>query len=55
MWDAYSATRSPFFSKGIIRYADRYNGHVVHTEYVKSKEGGRTVKTPVIVVYAVRP
>jgi Dolichyl-phosphate-mannose-protein mannosyltransferase len=55
VWDAYSASRSPFFSKGIVRYADRYNGHVVHTEYVKAKEGGRTVKTPVIVVYAVRP
>ncbi|HEX4717379.1 MAG TPA: glycosyltransferase family 39 protein [Thermoleophilaceae bacterium] len=55
VWDAYSASRSAFFSKGIIRYADRYNGHVVHTEYVKSNEGGRTVKTPVIVVYTVRP
>jgi 4-amino-4-deoxy-L-arabinose transferase-like glycosyltransferase len=55
VWDAYSASRSPFFSKGLVRYADRYNGHVVHTEYVRSKEGGRTVKTPVIVIYSVRP
>ena len=55
VWDAYSASRSKFFSKGIVRYADRYNGHVVHTEYVTSNKGGRRVKTPVIVIYAVRP
>jgi hypothetical protein len=55
VWDTYSASRSHFFAKGIVRYADRYNGHVVHTEYVASNKGGRHVKTPVIVVYAVRP
>jgi hypothetical protein len=55
VWDTYSASRSKFFAQGIVRYADRYNGHVVHTEYVTSKNGGRRVKTPVIVVYSVRP
>jgi hypothetical protein len=55
VWDTYSASRSQFFAQGIVRYADRYNGHVVHTEYVRSKKAGRSVKTPVIVVYGVRP
>jgi Dolichyl-phosphate-mannose-protein mannosyltransferase len=55
VWDTYSESRSRFFANGVIRYADRYNGHVVHREYVTSKKAGRRVKTPVIVVYAVRP
>jgi Dolichyl-phosphate-mannose-protein mannosyltransferase len=55
VWDTYSESRSQFFAQGIVRYADRYNGHVVHTEYVTSEKGGRRVKTPVIVVYSVRP
>ncbi|MDX6585062.1 MAG: hypothetical protein QOI10_4246 [Solirubrobacterales bacterium] len=55
VWDTYSASRSKFFAQGIVRFADRYNGHVVHTEYVTSTKEGRRVKTPVIVVYAVRP
>jgi hypothetical protein len=55
VWDTYSGSRSKFFAQGVRRYADRYNGHVVHTEYVTSKTGGRRVKTPVIVVYSVRP
>jgi hypothetical protein len=55
VWDTYSASRSQFFAQGILRYADRYNGHVVHTEYVTSNKKGRRVNTPVIVIYAVRP
>ena len=55
VWDAYSAARSEFFAHGLTRYADRYNGHIVHTEYVTSRKGGRRVRTPVIVIYAVRP
>jgi hypothetical protein len=55
VWDAYSESRSRFFAQGIVRYADRYNGHVVHREYVTAKKGGRRVKTPVITVYSVRP
>jgi hypothetical protein len=55
VWDTYSASRSHFFANGVIRFADRYNGRVVHREYVTSNKAGRRVKTPVIVVYAVRP
>ncbi len=52
VWDAFSADRSPFFSRKLLRYTDRYNGRVVHVASV-STSGSRT--TPVIVVYEVRP
>ena len=32
VWDSFSAARSPFFARRLKRYADRYNGRVVHTE-----------------------
>ena len=32
VWDAFSAERSPTFSRRLLRYADRYNGRVVETE-----------------------
>jgi len=56
VWDAFSAERSPFFSRSLLRYADRYNGRVVHSESVT--DGGRSggeARRPVIVVYEVRP
>ena len=56
VWDAYSGTRSKFFSRSLLRFADRYHGRVVHTETVPTKtKEGRTVQKPVIVIYEVRP
>jgi hypothetical protein len=56
VWDSYSASRSSFFGDKILRYADRYNGRVVHAETVLVKtRDGRQVRKPVIVIYAVRP
>jgi hypothetical protein len=56
VWDSYSAARSSFFANKILRYADRYNGRVVHTEYMTVRtRAGRGVQKPVIVIYAVRP
>ena len=56
IWDSYSAARSSFFGNKILRYADKYNGRVVHAEtiVVTSADGNR-VRKPAIVVYAVRP
>ncbi|HEY3186521.1 MAG TPA: glycosyltransferase family 39 protein [Solirubrobacteraceae bacterium] len=56
VWDAFSAERSPTFSRRLLRYADRYNGRVVETESVatRTRAGART-RTPVIVIYEVRP
>jgi 4-amino-4-deoxy-L-arabinose transferase-like glycosyltransferase len=56
VWDSYSASRSSFFGNKILRYADRYNGRVVHTETIKvTTADGSRVDKPAIVVYAVRP
>ena len=56
VWDAYSASRSKFFSKSLMRYADRYHGRVVHTETVTVETaGGASVQKPVIKIIEVRP
>ncbi len=47
VWDAYSASRSHFFSDKLLKYVNRYNGRRVHTEYVEGKE--------TIIVYEVHP
>ncbi len=56
VWDSFSASRSSFFSDKILRYADRYNGRVVHTETIAvTTPDGEDAETPVIVIYEVRP
>jgi hypothetical protein len=56
VWDSFSASRSPFFSNKILRYADRYNGRAVHTETVTvTTPDGEKAEKPVIVIYEVRP
>jgi 4-amino-4-deoxy-L-arabinose transferase-like glycosyltransferase len=56
VWDSYSASRSKFFGEKIRKYADRYNGRVIHTETVPvTTRDGTTVRKPVIVIYSVRP
>ena len=56
VWDSFSADRSPFFSAGLLKYVDRYNGEVVHTQNVTFRtDGGDSVTKPAIVIYRVRP
>ncbi len=56
VWDAYSASRSSFFSEKLIDLAERYNGRIVHTESVlMTSENGMSIEKPVIVIYEVRP
>lgn len=56
VWDSYSAERSPSFSEGILQYAERYHGRVVHTQSVTvTLANGTKVDKPVIVIYAVHP
>ncbi|HET7010208.1 MAG TPA: glycosyltransferase family 39 protein [Anaerolineales bacterium] len=56
VWDAYSASRSTFFSDRILRYAEKYDGRVVHVETIALRTAsGEIASTPVIVVYEVRP
>jgi len=54
--DAFSAERSPFFSRALLRYMRRYDGRVVHVESVPvATPGGETVLKPVITIFEVRP
>ena len=54
VWDAYSASRTPFFSAKLLTYVRKYNGRAVHTEHVDATtKGGRSTKRPVITVYEV--
>jgi hypothetical protein len=56
VWDSFSADRSSFFSEGLLRYADRFNGRVVHTQSATvDTDDGHSVRKPMIVVYQVRP
>lgn len=56
VWDSFSADRSPYFARHLRTYADRYNGRVVHVQSITvSGPNGRTVQTPLIIIYAVRP
>ena len=56
VWDAYSASRSPFFSEGLLRFVARYHGTLVHQETVPDHEAdGTPIDRPVIAIYEVRP
>jgi 4-amino-4-deoxy-L-arabinose transferase-like glycosyltransferase len=56
VWDAYSAGRSPYFERRLMRYVERYHGHVAHMETVAVRSpDGRVVRKPLIVVYEVAP
>jgi hypothetical protein len=56
VWDSYSAERSSFFSEGVLRFAKRYHGRVIHTQTVNVElADGTSIDKPVIVIYEVRP
>jgi hypothetical protein len=56
VWDAFSASRSAFFSERLLEYARKYNGRVIHTESAQvSSTRGQTADKLVIVIYEVHP
>jgi hypothetical protein len=56
VWDAFSAQRSPFFSRSLTGYVERYHGTVAHAETVPATtRDGATTRKPIIVIYEVRP
>jgi hypothetical protein len=56
IWDSFSAARSSFFADNLMKYVRKYHGRVIHTESVMvTTPDGKTVATPVIVIYQVRP
>jgi 4-amino-4-deoxy-L-arabinose transferase-like glycosyltransferase len=55
VWDAFSGSRSKFFSQKLLAYKDRYHGHVLYEDPVTvTGRDGVPVQTPLIVVYGVR-
>jgi hypothetical protein len=50
VWDAFSASRSRFYGDRLLRYAERYKGRAIHTEWVTQG----SVRVPVIRVFEVR-
>jgi MFS family permease len=56
VWDTFSATRAPGFSRRLLSYAERYGGRAVHVETLPMRTpDGHTARKPAIVVYEVRP
>jgi 4-amino-4-deoxy-L-arabinose transferase-like glycosyltransferase len=56
VWDSFSAARSPFFGEKLHRYADRYNGRIVHSQVARAKaDSGASADKPLIIIYHVRP
>jgi hypothetical protein len=56
VWDAFSASRSPRFSRRLLRYAARYEGRMVHSELLPARgSSGLTARRPAIVIFEVRP
>jgi 4-amino-4-deoxy-L-arabinose transferase-like glycosyltransferase len=54
-WDAYSASRSPFFARELLRYVERYRGRVVHQQTRTMRTDlGRAAQRPLIVIYVLR-
>ena len=56
VWDAFTASRSPFFADRLLRYVEKYNGIAVHTETITVRlADGAEVEKPVMIVYEVQP
>lgn len=55
VWDSYSASRSSFFSDGLVTYARRYHGRIVHQEFVTVDTADGPLRRPVITIYELLP
>ena len=56
VWDAFSAERSPFFARKLVRYVERYHGRAVHSQTVPIRTpAGKVAEKPIVVIYEVRP
>ncbi|HEY6377625.1 MAG TPA: glycosyltransferase family 39 protein [Candidatus Dormibacteraeota bacterium] len=56
VWDAYSASRSPFFSKHLLELVKKFHGAVAYEQDVKvERSSGHVTTQKLVVVYAVFP
>jgi hypothetical protein len=54
VWDSFSANRSQVFSDTLLRLSRKFNGRVLHTEFVKvTMPDGTTVEKPAIIIFEV--
>jgi hypothetical protein len=55
VWDAYSASRSPFFAKKLLDAKNKYNGRLVYSVTLRvPTKSGESASHPLIQVYEVR-
>ena len=56
VYDSYSAARTPFFTKKLMRYVKKYHGILVYedNQHVRGANGG-LMQVPVVRIYAVHP
>jgi 4-amino-4-deoxy-L-arabinose transferase-like glycosyltransferase len=55
VWDAFTASRSPFFADRLLRYVEKYNGVAVHTETITVRlADGTEVAKPAMIIYEVQ-
>ena len=55
VWDAFSARRTPYFTRRLLRYANRYRGRAIHTQTINVETRGGPVAAPLIRIYEVHP
>lgn len=56
VWDSFSAARSSFFEQGLLKYVQKYNGRVVHTETISMESPDHIVNVKyIIIIFEVRP
>lgn len=56
VYDAYSASRSPYFASRLQAYVTKYNASPVYTGRVPTRTAdGRVVDVPIVVIYEVHP
>ena len=56
VWDAFSASRSEFFSEKLLEYSRKYNGRVIHTETARiASAPAQATDQLVVVIYEVYP
>jgi hypothetical protein len=55
VYDAFSSTRSSFFRDRFYQLVDKYEGQIVHIEYMPGYEDENGQPIPIMIVYLVYP
>ena len=55
VYDAYSASRSSFFTKQLLNYAKKYDGIIVYRENAAVRGSNGTTEVPVVLIWEVHP